>query len=160
MIDAPHITTTSPQHTAFIRLQVSLEEMQQVFGPVVGELIAIVANQGIALAGPVFAHHLSIDCGTDGVPSHFDFELSVPIATPVTAAGRVKPGVWPAMKVAHTIHHGPYEGLPDAWGSFMDWIHAEGLTPALDLYESYVTGPHSDPDPMMWRTELTRPLLT
>ena len=34
-------------------------------------------------------------------------------------------------------------------------IHAT----APDLYECYVTGPHSSPDPAEWRTEFTRPLL-
>jgi len=159
MIDTPHITMTTAQHTALIHLKVSLDEMMQVFGPTVGELIAAVTAQGIAPAGPVFAHHLKIEHDTAGVPAHFDFELSVPVVTPVLPAGRMKPGQWSSMKVARTIHHGPYEGLPDAWGEFMDWLQAEGLTPAPDLYESYVTGPHSDPDPKMWRTELTRPLL-
>jgi hypothetical protein len=40
----------------------------------------------------------------------------------------------------------------------MGWITAEGHAPAGDLWESYVTGPHSSPDPTTWQTELTRPL--
>lgn len=66
---------------------------------------------------------------------------------------------WPAMKAATTTYCGPYEGLPQAWGEFMGWIKAQGLKPAMDLYECYVTGPHSGPDPSTWRTELIRPLL-
>ena len=55
-------------------------------------------------------------------------------------------------------HHGPYEGLPEAWGEFMDWIETHDHTPALDLWECYLTNPDSDPDPAHWRTELNRPL--
>ena len=40
-----------------------------------------------------------------------------------------------------------YEGLGDAWGEFGTWIDAEGLTVAPNLWESYVTGPESSPDP-------------
>ena len=62
------------------------------------------------------------------------------------------------MNVARTIHHGPYEGLAESWGEFMDWIEANGHTPAPDLWESYLTNPDSHPDPATWRTELSRPL--
>lgn len=51
----------------------------------------------------------------------------------------------------------PYEGLGAAWGEFGAWIAAQGHTPAPDLWESYVTGPESSPDPATWRTELTQP---
>lgn len=153
MIDTPQIVQTTARTTAFIHLTVTLEEMMQVFGPTIGELMAELAAQGIAPAGPVFAHHLR------GPTDTFDFELSVPVATPVAAAGRVQPGEWPAMRVAQTIHHGPYEGLPEAWGEFMDWIAAHGHTPAEDLFEAYLTDPGSHPDPVTWRTELNRPLL-
>jgi effector-binding domain-containing protein len=63
------------------------------------------------------------------------------------------------MKVARTVYHGPYEGLGDAWGEFMEWIEANGHTPAPDLWECYTAGPESNPDPAAWRTELNRPLI-
>lgn len=53
-------------------------------------------------------------------PGIFDFELGVPVASPIAA---------------------------------------DGHTPAPDFWESYVTGPESNPDPATWRTELNRPLL-
>ncbi len=153
MIDTPQIVLTTTQLTALIHLTLSREEMREVFGACVGELLAAIQAQGIAPAGPVFTHHLRRPTDT------FDFELCVPVATPVTAAGRVQPGTWPAMRVARTIYHGPYEGLPEAWGDFMDWMDAQGLQQAEDLWEGYVTGPHSEPDPAGWRTELNRPLV-
>lgn len=153
MIDTPQIVQTTARATAFIHLTLTQEEMMEVFGPTIGELMAVLAAQGIAPAGPVFTHHLR------GPTDTFDFELSVPVSAPVVAAGRVQPGLWPAMRVARTEHHGPYEGLPEAWDKFMDWIAANGHEPAADLWECYVTGPHSHPDPADWRTELNRPLL-
>ena len=41
----------------------------------------------------------------------------------------------------------------------MDWMEAQGLQQAEDLWECYLTHPDSDPDPANWRTELNRPLL-
>jgi effector-binding domain-containing protein len=63
------------------------------------------------------------------------------------------------MTVARTVHHGGYEGLPLAWGKFLAWVADGGHTPAPDLWERYLVGPESSPDPADWRTELNQPLL-
>ena len=153
MLDTPQIVETADQLTAVIRLTIAREEIRNVMGPGLTELMVAVAAQGIALTGPWFTHHLRMD------PEVFDFEICLPVAEPVVAVGRVKPGQLSAAKVARTIYHGPYEGLGDAWAEFDAWIAANGLKPASDLWECYVAGPESSPDPANWRTELNRPLI-
>ena len=153
MIDAPEIIQTTAQATAIIPLRIPKDQIQHVMGPGIGELMGTLAAQGIAPAGPWFTHHRSMS------PDFWDFEISVPVATPVTAAGRVQPGQWPAMRVARTVYRGGFEGLGVAWGEFDDWIVAQGHRPADDLWECYVAGPESSPDPAQWRTQLNRPLL-
>jgi effector-binding domain-containing protein len=152
MLDEPHIAQTTAQPAAIIRLTIPREEIRNVMGPGYRELMAAVAAQGIAPAGPWFTHHLRMD------PDIFDFEISVPVTAPVSAAGRVKPGQLPAATVARTVYHGDYEGLGSAWADFDAWITAQGHTPGPDLWECYVAGPESNPDPATWRTELSRPL--
>ena len=152
MLDQPEIVRTAAQSTAVLRLTIPRAEIQQVMGPGYREVMAAVAAQGIAPVGPWFTHHLQMD------PDTFDFEIGVPVATPVAAAGRVKPGRLPAATVARTVYRGRYEGLPAAWGEFMAWVAAQGHTPAADLWEIYVAGPESSPDPADWRTELNRPI--
>jgi effector-binding domain-containing protein len=152
MLDTPRITQSPAQLTAVIRLTIPRAEIRNVMGPGIGELMAVVAAQGIAPAGPWFNHHLRMD------PGIFDFEIGVPVTAPVAPTGRVKPGRLPATRVARTVYHGAYEGLPAAWGEFTGWIEAQRLTPAPDLWECYVAGPDLNPDPATWRTELNRPL--
>lgn len=152
MIDTPKIVQAPAQHTAMIHLTVPRAEIQKVMGPGLTEVKAAVAAQGIAAAGPWFTHHLKMD------PKIFDFEICVPVASLVSAAGRVKPGKLPASKVVRTIYHGSYEGLAEAWGELGAWIKAKGFKPAEDLWERYVSGPESSPDPSTWQTELNRPL--
>ena len=152
MLDTPQIIQTTTQLTAIIRMIVPREEIQNVMGPGIQELLATIAAQGIAPAGPWFTHHLRRPTDT------FDFEISIPVATPVAAAGRVQPSQWPAMKVARTVYHGAYEGLGEAWGEFIEWIETNGHMPAADLWECYLAGPESSPDPADWRTQLNRPL--
>ena len=153
MLDTPHITQTETQRTAVIRLTIPRKEMRNVMQPGLGELRAAIAAQGIAPAGPWFTHHLKMS------PDVFDFEISVPVTAPIAAEGRVQPSEWPAMTVAKTVYQGPYEGLGAAWGEFDAWIASHGHVPAPDLWECYIAGPESSPDPASWRTELYRPLV-
>ena len=153
MIDEPQIVQTTAQETAIIHITVPREEIQQVMGPGYQELMAAVAEQGIATTGAWFTHHLRME------PATFDFELGVPVATPVTPVGRVTSGTLPATTVARTVYHGGYEGLGTAWGEFSAWITAAEYTTAPDLWECYTAGPESGDDPAQWRTELNQPLL-
>lgn len=152
MIDTPHITQTEAQLTAIIHLTIPRDEMRTAMGPGIGEVMAAVKEQGIGPAGPWFTHHLKMD------PATFDFEICVPVTAPVKPVGRVKPGHWPAMKVARTTLHGGYEGLGDAWGQFMAWMKDNGHQAAPDIYECYVAGPETSGNPADWRTELNSPL--
>ncbi len=153
MIDAPQIVQTAAQPVALIHLTIPKADIQKMMGPGISEVLSTIAAQGIAATGPWLTHHLRMD------PQTWNFEISVPVASPVNPAGRVKPGTLRAARVARTNYHGPYEGLGDAWGELMQWIAANGHTPAADLWECYAAGPESGPDPAKWRTELNRPLL-
>ncbi len=151
-IDTPQVVQTAAQPTAVIHLTIPRAEMGSAMGPAMQELGAVLAAQGIAPAGPMLTHHLRMDPGT------FDFEVGFPVATPVAATGRVRSGELPAARVARTVYHGPYEGLHSAWGELDRWLAEQGLTKGPTLWESYVVGPETDPDPSTWRTELNRPL--
>lgn len=153
MIDTPQITQSTTQIAAVIRLTIPREQIQQEMGPAIGEVMGAVAAQGIGPIGPVFSHHFKMD------PRLFDFEVGVPVAKPVTPTGRVQGSELPAAKVARTIYRGPYEGLGAAWGEFCNWVSANGHTPGEGLWERYLAGPESSPDPTQWQTELNMPLV-
>ena len=154
MIETPRIIEVAAQTTAVIHLTVPRDEIRKVMGPGISEVLATVAAQGLKPTGPWFTHHFR-------APSEFfDFEVGVPIPTPVVAAGRVRPGHLPAAaRVVRAVHHGSYEGLGPAWGKLDAWIATNGHAPAAELWEHYAVGPESGPDSSAWRTELYRPLL-
>ena len=153
MIDTPRIIQTTSRLAAILRLTIPRSEIQSVMGPGFGEVMAAVKAQGSAPSGPWFTHHLKMD------PAIFDFEICVPISAPIAAVGRVACGEMPAVRVARTIHHGPYDGLGAAWSAFDKWIVANGHVAGPDLYECYLAGPESSSNPADWRTELSRPLI-
>ena len=152
MLETPKIVDTAEMLTACISLVVPRAEIQSVMGPTIREVYAALGAQGIPPAGPWFTHHRRRPSDT------FDFDVCVPVATPISPAGRVKPGTLPAARVARTVYTGPYEGLGPAWGEFCAWMEANGHTPREDLWECYLVGPESTADPSAWRTELNRPL--
>src|SRR6185436_115344 len=104
--------------------------------------------QGIAVVGPWFTRHLRM------APEIFDFEICLPVATPVEPTNRVRAGCLAAANVVRSVYTGPYEGLGEAWGELMGWIAANGLKARPDLWERYLSGPESNPDPATFRTEL------
>lgn len=152
MIEDPQIVQTEAQHTAALHLTIPSSEMRTVMGPSIEEVVAAIKAQGLEITGPWFTHHLIRPIET------FDFEICFPVASPITPAGRVQPSQWPAMKVARTVYHGPYDGLPGAWGEFQSWITSQHLSEGTDFWERYLINPHTSPDPATWRTELNRPL--
>lgn len=152
MIDTPQIVHTDASPIAVLHLTIPRSEIQKVMGPGLKELMAAVAAQGITPTGAWFTHHLRM------APDTFDFEIGVPLPTPIVAAGRVQPSQRPALRVARTVYRGGYEGLGGAWGELMAWIAAQGHEHAADLWETYAAGPESGSDPAGWRTVLERPL--
>jgi len=152
MITTPRLVDVPSAPAALIHITVPRAEIQQVMGPAFGELAAALAAQGITPAGPFFSHHLRMEADT------FDFDLGVPVASPVAPVGRVQPGEQPGGRVAQTVYQGGYEGLSGGWSALMAWLEAEGQPHAPNLWERYLTGPADSPDPADWRTELNRPV--
>ncbi len=150
MIDPPRIVRMTPQHTAVLHLTIPRSQIQQVMGPGLQEVIAAAEAQGLNPVGPWYTHHFRLD------PEVFEFEICVPVDRPFAPAGRVRPGEVLTATVARTVYRGPFEGLPDAWGEFSEWIETEGLATGPDIWEVYLSGPEVSGDPADWKTELNR----
>ena len=83
MLDTPTLVQTTAQPAAVIRITVPRDEIQQAMCPAITEVMAAVTAQGAAPAGPIFSHHFRMS------PDVFDFEVGVPLSTPINPVGRV-----------------------------------------------------------------------
>jgi uncharacterized protein YndB with AHSA1/START domain/effector-binding domain-containing protein len=153
LIDTPVITETSPQLAAAIHVRIARSQVQSVMGPGLTEIMTAVKDQRIGPAGPWFTHHLTMN------PATFDFEICVPVSSPVRPIGRVVHKELPAVRVARAVYQGPYERLADGWKEFDRWMAVNGHVAGPDLYECYTVGPESGANAAEWRTELRRPVL-
>ena len=153
MLTPPEIRDLPAQNTAVVRLTIPRGDMMRRFDPAVREVLAALNAQGIAPAGPVFAHYLKL-------PGEiFDFELGFPVAQPITAAGNVYPAPQPAQKIIRTVYTGPFEGLSSAWGVFQHHILAKKYRYAVNFREAYLTNPDEIADTTEYKTELIRILV-
>ncbi|NRQ32284.1 GyrI-like domain-containing protein [Nonomuraea sp. NN258] len=129
-------------------------------GDRIGELIGLLAERGVALAGPPFFRYHSIDMAED----RLDVEAGVPVAAPVDVEGDIVTGTLPAGRYATTGHHGHPDQLIGAIESFRKWAADQGLT--WDMTEDggtehwgcrlelYPTDPRVEPDLNNWDIDL------
>lgn len=153
MIEPPVILVTEPQSYAAIHTIIPVAQIQSAMGILVSEVAAALTAQGVPPTGPWFTHHFHKPVET------FDFEVCFPVATPIQPSGRVQPKIWPALKLARTVYHGNYTGLPAAWGEFEQWVKAHSQHPGTEFWERYLVNPETSENPEDWRTELNWPLL-
>lgn len=152
-IEQPRVVILPARQTATLYVKVLQAEIREVLGPGLQEVYAAVSAQNLVPIGSWFLHHLRIP------DDYFEFEIGVPLATPVTPIGRVQASVFPRRRVAQALYSGPYEGLAGAWPELNDWIANNNLRTANELIEVYRVGPESKLDSSRWQTELNRPLL-
>jgi effector-binding domain-containing protein len=154
MLDQPSAPiTTEAQTAAVIHITVPREQIQEVMGPAIQEVIAAATAQGIGPKGPVFAHHFGM------TPGIFNFEVGVPVSGAVQPVGRVKPGEIPGTTIVRTVYTGPYEGLGQAWGDFQDIVESQGHTLGPNLWERYLSGPECGGHSSTFRTELNQTII-
>jgi effector-binding domain-containing protein len=152
MIDTPQIVQSPRQRTAAIHVTIPRSEIQHVFPPTVTELVSTLRQQGIGPTGPLLSYHLKMPTDV------FDFEIAFPVERDVAPSGRVVASELPAVTVARSVYRGPMEGLGSAWGELRNWVEANGHTAKPVIWERYLVGPDSTPDPSKWETELNWPL--
>ncbi len=152
LIDRPVKTRTTAQATAAIRLNMARADIQKFMDPAIQELFSALSAQGIAPTGPLSSYHYRID------PAFFDFEICVPVAKPIMPAGRVINSSLPAVTVMRCNYHGAYENLGEAWAQFHATIGVDRSCRTGGLWECYVKGPETGPDPAQWITQLNQPV--
>lgn len=132
----------------------SITRMAEAFDSTFTALFPVLEDQGIQPMGPAFSLHRRMPSDT------VDMEVGIPVDRALTAAVTSESGVTlrpsrlPAGRVAIVSHLGSYDGLGEAWGTFMHAVAETGHEPALPFWEIYVTEPSPEADPASMRTDL------
>jgi AraC family transcriptional regulator len=142
-----------PQPVLVVRRRVKRSEIAATIGAVLPGIFVYAQQHGIALAGLPFTRYVEVGAGL------LTIEPGMRIASGSAAgAGEIVADTLPGGPAASTIHTGPYEQLPDAYGALQQWIETEGLAVAGAPWEAYLNDPSDHPDPKDWKTEIFWPV--
>ena len=131
---------------------VKMADLTEYFGRAFGASAAELARQGLAPAGPPLAVYHGMPTDTVDVTAGF------PVAGPVHATADVVVTDLPDGAAISSVYTGPYDGMTRTYDEIAAWLQANNLTTRADMWEEYLSGPDSDPDPATWKTRIVFPL--
>lgn len=149
---AIEIHERTAQPTAGVRDRVPVAGLEDFFARAFEETMALLRASGQAPTGAPFGKYYSEPGET------IDVEAGFPVDAPITAAGRVVPGVLPGGTVVETVHVGPYDTMHRTYRELQRFLVASGLTPGRVVWESYLSDPAVEPDAAAWRTRISWPV--
>jgi effector-binding domain-containing protein len=141
-----------PQATAVLHEQVAMDSLSEFFARPYEAVSQALAAQGTSPAGPPFGYY-------HGMPGEtVDVEAGFPVAEPIQPHNGVVPNSLPGGRAVESVHVGPYDTLSQTYDEVQRRIEADGLEPAPDMWESYLSDPEAEPDPATWRTRIDWPV--
>ena len=132
--------------TAVIRGHVPADQIAQFLGTAYGEVMAVLAAQGLSPDGMPFGCYVPADGG-------MDIEAGFPSSAPVTPTGRVVASALPAGPAVQVMHRGAYDEVPSAYEAAESWLAANDWEASGPPWEAYL----DDPEVAMPRTMVIVP---
>ena len=150
-----HVETRHQARLPYVamRTTVPMAEIGPAMGEQFGRLYGWLGAHRVTPVDAPWARYLSV--GTDEV----EMEIAAPVAEEVAGDGTAISGVLPECEVATTMHVGPYDRLPEAYVAVAAWLREQGAEPSGAMWEVYLDGPDSQPDPSRWRTLVCYPYM-
>lgn len=153
----------APQLALVVRRRVARSEIAAAIGSSLPHVFHYAQAHGYALADKPFTRYIQVGAGLLTIEPGMQVvgsgsPTAGELAWPVTGEAQVSEVTLPGGLAATTVHAGPYETLPDAYGALEAWIEANGFTPAGAPWECYITDPAEHPDPKDWKTAVYWPV--
>ena|SRR5664279_93996 len=132
----------------------SVDDMTAWLAETYIRVTASLAAQGQHPAGPPFARYHQIGIG------RFEVEAGFPVAAPLESRADQQLSDLPGGMVAVTMHRGSFANIAPGYQAVAEWITAHGGQPSGDPWEVYFSDPKTQPDPVLWRTQIVQPYRT
>lgn len=146
----------APQPVLVVRRSIKRSEIAATIADALPKIAHYAQQNGIALVGLPFTRYVEVGPGLMTIEP--GMRIAGPAPAIVSATAEVRKDTLPAGPAATTLHAGPYEHLPEAYGALEQWIQAEGLKSGGAPWECYVNSPGEFPNPKDWKTEVYWPL--
>jgi effector-binding domain-containing protein len=159
MLTEPKLENRDVQPYAGIRSRVSMQEINTVLPPLIGEVMAWLGARASVPSGPPFFRYRVID-----MTKELEIDVGVPVAISLTGDQRIVTDIIPAGKYATLIHTGHYNQLIEANQALQDWGERIGIrwrksegehgSVWVSRLEIYLTNPAIESNPEKWQTEI------
>jgi len=124
---------TKPQTILFIRQQMSTQD----YGPCLAELYQTIEKEKLTVTGaPITVFHHNYE--EEFNPDCYDNEVAIPVKEAANGTRQLPGGL-----CAMVTLHGPYTELPSVYTKLQQWIDKENYEASSDVYEIYLTNPHT-----------------
>jgi effector-binding domain-containing protein len=141
-----------PQPIVGMHEVVAMDHLSDFFGRAFEAVAAELARQGAAPAGPPVALYRGAIADTVDVVAGF------PVRRPLTPSSGLVAEMLPSGSIVETVHTGPYDAMSRTYDELSNWFATQGLTPSDEMWEEYLVGPDSEPDPDRWQTRIVFPV--
>ena len=138
---------------ALIPVEVEAARIRDIMGPTLAELRAAVAAQGLDANGPWLTHHWRRP------GEKFEFDLCLPTPHPISATGRVRPGLISAPRIARCEHVGDYSRTSRGMGGVFALDRNPRRQDPRRFLGNLPLRPGIRAAAAEWRTELVKPLV-
>lgn len=155
-IAAPHATVavvTEPAHTVTgLRQTVEMQALSDFFASAMPTVAAELADAGLRPNGAPISIYRQRGGGA------FDVTVGFPVDGEPETGGPLVSETLPGGPVAATVHSGSYDTLASTYDLVIAWLTARHIAVPEMMWEEYLVGPDSTPDPDAWRTRVVFPL--
>lgn len=141
-----------PQPIIGLHEVVPMNDLTDFFSRAFEAAAAELARQGAAPAGPPIALYRG------PVTESVDVVAGFPVGRPLTPSSGLVSETLPSGAIVETIHTGSYDALAETYAKLSGWFASNGLTPSDEMWEEYLVGPESEPDPSRWQTRIVFPV--
>ncbi|WP_020612986.1 GyrI-like domain-containing protein [Sediminispirochaeta bajacaliforniensis] len=139
------------QNILAVRLTTSVKELPNALGLIYKEVASYMEANNISFAGVPFTIYHNMDMEA------LDIEAGFPTLKKEKAHGRIQAGTIPAIKVASTIHTGPYSTMGETYDHLQRFTSKKGCKVLPWMWESYLNDPETVA-PEALKTEIFFPL--
>ncbi|MFZ0324317.1 MAG: GyrI-like domain-containing protein [Actinomycetes bacterium] len=122
------------QPTAVVRGVVPEEGIAEFLGGVFGEVMGVIAAQGLHVVGMPLGCYVPT---ADGI----EVEAGFPTSAPVAPTGRVFASIIPAGPAVQVLHQGPYSTVTSAYEAAQHWLAENRCQATGPPWEAYLDGP-------------------
>ncbi|GMA31539.1 GyrI-like domain-containing protein [Litorihabitans aurantiacus] len=156
----PELVELEATAAVVVRGVVATADLENFFDRAFATLARELERRGLTPSGHAIAYSSRPPAETS------DLAVGFPVASRLDERGEVGAGsdgeitalTLPGGRAAVVVHAGGYDSLAQAWDDLERWIREQGLTPALQSWEVYLTEPTPDGDPADNRTRLVQPV--